>query len=76
MKKILFVTACAFILTACAKPKNWECTCDYNSFSGGSGTEKYTINNKKQSEANSDCSKYGQALTSSGGSYKCKLDEI
>lgn len=69
--KIYFTILVALLLSACQKPKDWECTCKYDG-AFGSGTETTTITNKTQSEASTACTNYGKSLTGGNGSYNCK----
>lgn len=69
--KLFSIVLIVVITSSCQKPKNWDCTCDYNNLNG-SGTTTYHISNKKQNDANSTCNQYGASLATNGTS-KCKL---
>ena len=75
MKKAIFVTAAIVSLSSCAKKKDWNCSCDVTGLNNN-GTFTKTIMQKKQNEANTECTDYGKALMGGNGTYKCKITAI
>jgi hypothetical protein len=71
MKLYLFLFA-VVLLTACQKPKNWTCTCDYDISSYGKGTTTFDIQNAKQADASAECSS-DDFLNGRSGTATCSL---
>jgi len=70
--KFYLLLVSVVLLTACSKPKDWTCTCDYDSLSGN-GTATKSIMDKKQVDANTECTDYGKTLIGGNGTYTCKI---
>lgn len=72
MKKSVIILMAVISLSSCAKKKDWNCSCDVTGLNNN-GTFTKTIQQKTQTDANSECTDYGKALMGGNGTYKCKL---
>lgn len=72
MKKVIVLALVVVGTTSCMKKKNWNCSCDVTGLSNN-GTFTKNIEQKTQSDANTECTNYGKALMGSNGTYNCKL---
>jgi hypothetical protein len=70
MKKLLLLLPLIFVFSSCAKKYDWVCSCEiYTPTTSDVRTKEIT--NKSQSDANEECSKFGENEAGIGGAHDC-----
>lgn len=72
MKKLILILPLIFVFSSCAKRYDWVCTCEVYTATTDTIQTK-VITNKNQSDANEECSKFGESAAGTGGAHDCSI---
>ena len=69
---LLFLILTPIILFSCAKKEDWECTCEIHTATS-STTETLLIKGKIRSDADRECTQFGNDKAGPTNAYECNL---